>query len=250
MVSVKGQNEARAYVSPLREEAARQTRRAVLAAASEHFRTAGYAATSLAQIAAAAGVARPTVTAVFGSKCSLLKEALDEALAGDDAPVPVAQRPWFRPVLEASSRGQLFAAYAHVCTVIGSRAALLFEAARRAADVGEDTRELWNTTVENRRRGAAMVVARLEELEPGTWAAGTPAAERATDSLWLLNDPAHYLALVVRRGWREEEFGHWLSGLFATAVNDAASQAAASDAPQASARSISPSSNGPSVPLT
>ncbi len=229
MSNVKGQSEARPYVSPLREEAARQTRKAVLAAAAEHFCMAGYAATSLAQIAMAAGVARPTVTAVFGSKCALLKKVLDEALAGDDEPVPVAHRPWFRPVLEASGREELLAAYADVCTLIGSRAALLFEAARRAADVGEDTRELWTTTVENRHRGAAMVVARLEELEPGAWAAGTPAAERATDALWLLNDPAHYLALVLRRGWSEQDFSGWLARLFATAVGGTQAQKGADD---------------------
>ncbi|MDQ4489612.1 helix-turn-helix domain-containing protein [Sinomonas sp. ASV486] len=250
MASVKGGNETRSYVSPRREEAARQTRRAVLTAAAEHFRAAGYAATSLAQIAESAGVARPTVTTVFGSKCALLKEALDEALAGDDDPVPVAQRPWFRPVVEARDREELFAAYAHVCTVIGSRAALLFEAARRAADVGEDTRDLWRATVDNRRRGAAMVIARLEDIEAGRWAVGTPTAERATDALWLLNDPAHYLALVLGRGWSEDEFSAWLGRQFETAVNVAARQAAASSLPHASARSISPSSSGPSLPAT
>jgi AcrR family transcriptional regulator len=87
----------RRYSSPLREENARRTRQAIIAAAHQLFTERGYGATSLADIAAAAGVARPTPSAVFGSKPALLKEVLDQALAGDDEPVPVAQRPWFRP---------------------------------------------------------------------------------------------------------------------------------------------------------
>ncbi len=92
----------------------------------------GYAATSLADVAAAAGVARPTVFAAFGSKPGLLHQVLDEALAGDDEPVPVASRPWFRPVLDAPTQDAVLGAYAQVCTLIGGRAARSFEAVRRA----------------------------------------------------------------------------------------------------------------------
>ena len=98
------------------------------------FAERGYGGTSLSQVAATAGVARPTVTAAFGSKPGLLREVIDEALAGDDEPVPVADRPWFRPVWEARTPHELFAAYAQVSTVIGARAARLFEVVRRAAD--------------------------------------------------------------------------------------------------------------------
>lgn len=76
-----------------------------------------------------------------------------------------------------------------------------------------------------------------------------------TDALWLLNDPAHYLGLVVRRGWGEDEFGAWLAGQFSAAVAGTSAQTEGSDPPasserHASARSTSPSSSGPSVPLT
>ena len=129
MVQVKESAEpergARTYVSPVRAAAARQTRQAILAAAAHLFVTGGYEAASLRQIADVAGVARPTVTAVFGSKAAILKAALDEALAGDDESVPVAQRPWFRPVLDARTRTELVRAYAAVCGLIGQRAATL-----------------------------------------------------------------------------------------------------------------------------
>ena len=118
----------------MREEAARRTRRAIVLAAETLFEERGYGGTSLSEVAAAAGVARPTVTAAFGSKPALLREVVDEALAGDDEPVPVADRPWFRPVWEAQTPYELFGAYAQVSTIIGSRAALLFEVVRRATD--------------------------------------------------------------------------------------------------------------------
>ena len=72
-----------------------------MAAASELFVERGYTAASLREVAEVAGVARPTVAAAFGSKPALLRQVLDEALAGDDEPVPVTQRPWFAPVWQA-----------------------------------------------------------------------------------------------------------------------------------------------------
>src|SRR5262245_5178069 len=81
----------RRYESPLRDQQARQTRQAIVAAANRLFVGRGYAATSLADIAREAAVARPTVFSAFGSKAALLREVVDQALAGDDEPVPVSE---------------------------------------------------------------------------------------------------------------------------------------------------------------
>ena len=78
----------RAYSSSVRAEGARRTRALVVAAATDLFVHKGFDATSIAEVAAAAGVARPTVLATFGSKPALLKAVLDEALAA----LPEAQR--------------------------------------------------------------------------------------------------------------------------------------------------------------
>ena len=45
----------------------------------------------------------------------------------------------------------------------------------------------------------------LGELAPGL---DTPTA---IDTLWLFNDPAHYAALVLQRGWPEDAFRRWLA---------------------------------------
>jgi AcrR family transcriptional regulator len=198
----------RRYRSNVRTEGAQRTRQAIVATAGELFVERGYTATTLADIAAAAGVARPTVFAAFGSKAALLRQVLDQALAGDDAPVAVADRPWFRPVWDATTPSAVLDAYAEVCLIIARRAAHLFETVRRAADDAPEAAELWNTLQANRRAGARMIVDRLQELG-GLEREVDP--DTATDILWVFNDPAHYAALVSQRGWTEHTFRRWLA---------------------------------------
>ncbi|MEI8081797.1 MAG: helix-turn-helix domain-containing protein [Actinomycetes bacterium] len=199
----------RAYRSPLRATAAQQTRQTMVAAATQLFLERGYAGTPLTAIAEQAGVARPTVFATFGSKAALLKEAVDQALAGDDEDVPVAQRPWFTPVWEATTPADVLRAYAHVCTLIGARAAGLFDVVRSAAHESVEAHDLWTTLQANRRAGAATVVDHV--LRMGPVLSPELTRERAIDLLWLLNDPAHHLALVWHCGWDEKEFSTWLA---------------------------------------
>jgi len=87
---------SRTYRSPLRDEQVRGTRRAVVAAAHDLFVEHGYAATTIDAVAERAGVSRKTVFSAVGGKAVLLKLALDWALAGDDEPVPLADRPEVR----------------------------------------------------------------------------------------------------------------------------------------------------------
>ncbi|MER7546299.1 hypothetical protein ABTW95_25155 [Spirillospora sp. NPDC127506] len=147
------------------------------------------------------------MTAASGSKPALLKQVLDQALAGDDEPVPVADRPWFRPVWDAATPAATLDAYADVCMLIGARGADLRDG---AADAAPETAELWRTVRANRRAGARMVVDHLVALGPLRPGLGV---ERAADVLWTFNDPAHYGALVHESGWPEPEFRDWLAGV-------------------------------------
>ena len=188
-----------------------------MTAAGKLFVERGYTAASLRDVAELAGVARPTVAAAFGSKPGLLRQVLDDALAGDDQPIPVAQRPWFAPVWQATHPSAVLSAYAGVCTLISGRAARIFEVVHRAAGEATEIAELWGTLTRNRRAGADMVVRRA--IETGPLRAGLD-VDQAVDSLWIFNDPAHYATLVLERHWPERDYQRWLGNQMCAALLD------------------------------
>ena len=208
-------NARRSYHSPVRAESARRTRQVIVAAARSLFLERGYTAASLREVAEVAGVARPTVAAAFGSKPALLRQILDEALAGDDEPVPVVERPWFAPVFAATDPADVLDAYAGVCVLINARSAALFEVAHRASGESPELADLWATLVGNRRFGAARIVERAQELGP---IRDDLAPAQVADALSTLNDPALYHALVLEKGWSEDDFRRWLTGQMHAAV--------------------------------
>src|SRR5918997_4719993 len=100
----------RAYRSPLRAEQARRTRGVVLDAAGRCFLDRGYAATTMKDVAAAAGVSVQTVFGQ-GSKAALLLGCVDRAVVGDDESTPLAAREPFVRFLEAPDLAGKLAAF-------------------------------------------------------------------------------------------------------------------------------------------
>src|SRR5581483_9353309 len=192
------QTERRSYVSPRREEAARVTRRTVLAAAHELFVSQGFGATTIDQIAERAGVSRPTVFASVGNKRTLLKEVRDLALAGDDEPVSLAQRPEFREVFEEADPARAVRLHARNVAAVNGRFAAVHEAMQGAADGDPGVRDLWATSEEERLAAARAFVKSLQKkggLVPGLDAA------TASDLVWALMSPELFTRLVGERGW-------------------------------------------------
>src|SRR3954467_15874698 len=95
---VKG---TRRYHSPRRREQAEATRRQILEAAERLFREQGYAAATMAAIAADAGVALKTVYLAFETKSGVLRALWHLLLRGGRDDVPVAEQQWYRDVLTA-----------------------------------------------------------------------------------------------------------------------------------------------------
>ena len=81
-ISMAQESISRVYRSELRQQQAAQTRSKVVAAAAELFATLGYAGTTFAKIAAAAGVSAQTVQA-HGPKAALLKAAAEYVTFGE-----------------------------------------------------------------------------------------------------------------------------------------------------------------------
>ena len=198
----------RRYESALRREQAAATRARIVRAAAELFAAQGYTQTSIEQIAARAGVARPTVYTAFTGKPALLKQALDLLLAGDDAPVPVKDRPWFAELLNQRDPRRLLEIEARNDRMINERVAALHEALRNASATDDDIAELYATLKQQRRIGARIAAETLAALGP---LRDDLDLDTATDILWLLKDPALYTALVGDRGWPAERYQEWLA---------------------------------------
>lgn len=196
----------RSYVSPSRKASAANTRRAVLAAAHELFVAQGFLATTIEQIADRAGVSKPTVFAAVGNKTTLLKEVRDVALAGDDAPVRVGERDWYRQMLAAPEATEVLQRYAAISTDISARYAEIDEVLHAATGLSDELRQLWETSESQRLRGATAVVTNVEGK------ARLRASRRwCIDLAWNLTAPDHYTRLVRQRRWSKDRFEAWLS---------------------------------------
>src|SRR5919107_608151 len=101
----------RPYQSRLREEQARSTRRAIVTAAGDLFVELGWSRTTIDAVADRAGVSRKTVFTSVGGKAALLKLAFDWALAGDDEPVAIADRPDVRRMMAGDDPAALLSAW-------------------------------------------------------------------------------------------------------------------------------------------
>src|SRR5215217_1150267 len=117
----------RRYHSPQRQVQAQATRQSILDAARRLFAAQGYAATTLPTIAHEAGVAAATVSAVFGTKLTLLNELIRSAVRGDAGPAPLAQRQWWQEMLNDPDPVRQLARHAADIRRIHDRTTDLFE---------------------------------------------------------------------------------------------------------------------------
>ena len=181
--------------------------RLICAAAHRLFSTKGYLATSIDEIAAEAGVARPTVFTAIGPKSAILKAVVDQAMSGDDAPVPIAGRPWFKEALDEPD--PVRSVHLHVrnlCWIL-QRVVPLLRALETATAVDQDAAVLWADLRRQRRAGTASIAANLA-------AKTTLRCEQQVlaDMLFTLPPDAYY-RLVHEEGWPAEKFQGWLADL-------------------------------------
>ncbi len=198
----------RRYDSPTRQAQARATRHRIVAAASELFVEHGYAATSIADVAAAADVAPQTVYAVFRSKAGLLGAAVDSAMAGDDEPVAIFDRPDAQAVLAATTPSDAAAGLARAATTLLVRAGRLIHAADAAPDPDGELDAMRRSGHEARRADMGRVASAFEQmgfLRPAI------DADLAADLLWVLASPDAFEAFTRTRGWSVARYERWLA---------------------------------------
>jgi len=200
----------RRYDSPRRRDQAVATRRQILHAARDRFERDGYAATSMAAVAAAAGVSLKTVYVAFETKSGLLRALWHLLLRGDQDSVPVGSQSWFREVLEEPDPQRQLHLNMRNSRAVKSRAGALMEVIRSAAGADAEIRELWTRIQSEFYDNQRAVVQTL--ADKGALKVGLD-VRAATDILWSLNHPSLYGLLARDRGWPPERYEEWLGDL-------------------------------------
>jgi len=201
----------RRYDSPRRRRQAAATRREILAAALRLFEQRGYAATSIASIAAESGVALKTVYLAFQTKRGVVLALWHLLLRGDEEPVPVSERRWFREVMDEPDPERLLRLNARNSRIVKERAGALLEILRSAAPADTELDALWQRIQAEFYDNQRAIVERLQgnnALRPGL------DVGHGADILWTLNHPNLYRLLVGDRGWTPGQYEDWLGDAF------------------------------------
>jgi AcrR family transcriptional regulator len=204
---VKGESDARRpYSSAVRREQAAQTRSRIVEAAGELFLAAGYARTTIREIADRAGVAPDTVYAVFGSKARVLTALIDARLAPAPGVANVMDRPEAQAVRDEPDARRQIELFAGDIAEISERVRPVYEILRTASAVEPDLAPVFAEMDGYRFRNMSQVA--------NWFAARGPLrvdVDRAAEIIWTLASPDVARMLCDRQGWTREQYADWLA---------------------------------------
>ena len=204
----------RAYSSPLRTAQAAETRRRILETAAELFASDGYAATSLARLAEAAGVSLETVKA-NGPKSALILAAFDVAFTGEDGGGATIGERDIGARLLATPDDVLLRTWVEFISGANERIARLWIALLDASMSDKGVEEGLEALQERRRSDfrASMAAFRARGL------ARRPGDDEAfAAALLFLVSPSSYVQLVLDAGWSMQQYRDWLVDTIERAV--------------------------------
>jgi AcrR family transcriptional regulator len=193
----------REYDSSGRQAAAAARRDRVLAKASSLMLRDGYAATTVAAIAAASGVSSEMVYKSFGGKPGLVRALFQRALEGT-GPIPAETR---SDALRATDAATLVAGWARLATEVAPRGTPVVNLARQAAAEDAEMRRAYDEMESTRLRRMndnARALAALGGLRDDV------TVEEAGDVLFSVSSPEMYELLVNRRAWSIERYERYV----------------------------------------
>ena len=203
----------RQYRSSLREQQVQLTRRTVFAAAHRVFLERGFAATTVAAVAAEAGVSPETIYASLGGKRGLLEGVIESTILGPDS-LPLQQQiAWPRIEAMNNPHDRLAAFVQFVCDVL-ARTSPVHAVIRGASDSEEFAVALRERLLHQRVKDIRTHLRRT--LPDGVH--GGLSWKQASERLAGLASPELYHLLTVELGWTPRQHRDWLVGVVDTEV--------------------------------
>jgi AcrR family transcriptional regulator len=209
LVVVDDVKRRRRYHSPLRAEQADGTRGRVLAAARDLFLTHGYAGTTVAAVARAAGVSPDTIYVSIGGKQGLLEGVLALARSDPDDPEQHAEELRRDELGEVADVHQRLRRLVELsCQTLG-RTSPVHAVVRGAADghpfAAELCARLLQIRLEIQRRNLEAHLG--PSLRPGL------TVEQAAERYSALLSPELFHLLTVEQRWPPHRYASWVSDL-------------------------------------
>ena len=196
------------YDNTSRRAQSGQTRQRIIEAARQLIVSRGYRATTIAEIAATAGVHVDTVYELVGRKPLILRELIEQAVSGTDHPVAAEERDYVQAIRAEPDPAAKLAIYAKAVRDTQARMAPLFLALRDASATEPDAAQVWREI--SGRRAANMRELAGDLAHAGGLRAGL-SIDEAADTIWATNSSELYVLLTAERGWSPDRYQHWLA---------------------------------------
>lgn len=197
----------RHYESARRAEQARQTRAAVADAAKRLFLRDGFAATTVAAVAAEARVSVETIYKGFGGKPGLVRAICVNELAGGEQRTRL---PLTEPDPRTVIRGW-GSLSAEVAPQVAPILLLLRAAAATDSAMAELQTEMNAGRLQRMTRNAAHLAEAGHLRDEIT-------VQHAAEIMWAYTSPELYEMLVLARGWPLEHYGDFIADAVITAL--------------------------------
>jgi AcrR family transcriptional regulator len=208
MVAVAKPVKSRSYDNTARQALSRDTRQRIIDAARALIIERGYRATTIADIAATAGVHVDTIYQLVGRKPVLLRELIEQALSGADHPIDAEQRGYVQAIQAEPDPARKLIMYASAVRVIQGRMAPLFLALRDAAATEPEAQQVWRDISQRRAANMRLLV---RDLQAAHGLRSDLSIDEAADMLWATNSSELYVLLTLERGWSADRYQAWLA---------------------------------------
>ena len=185
---------------------AASTRAEIVMAAGRLMLERGYVGTSVAAIAAEAGVVVQTIYNSVGSKAELLAAVLDRVAEEPDAPTLLSGATRER-ITEARTATEVIRTLARSSALVTERTAGILRIVSEAAVVDPDVGEFEQKRDAARLHGFGEVAAALRDKRG---LRGGISDHEAAATMWALAHPHTFRTLVLSLGWSTDAYLNWL----------------------------------------